>query len=61
MSKRFDDEGLEEQSQKKVKLALQDIQVNSIDQLSVRPSQNLSRVSLIIFLRFFQGLLLKNF
>jgi hypothetical protein len=53
MSKRFGDEGLEEQSQKKAKLILQDIQVNSIDQLLVRPSQHSSRVSLIIFLRFF--------
>jgi hypothetical protein len=51
MSKRLDDENLEEQSQKRAKLTLPDIEENSIDQLIDQPSQHSSRVSLMAIFR----------
>ncbi len=56
MPKRLEDENLEEQSQKKAKLTLQDVEANSIVQLISQPSQNSSRVSLIaIFVEIIFG------
>jgi hypothetical protein len=58
MSRRVDGKNLGIQSQKRSKLTLQDIKVNSIEQLISQPSEHSSRVSLIaIFRDFVEGTL----
>jgi hypothetical protein len=57
MSKQLNDiENLDGQSQKRAKLTQQDIEENSIDQLSAQLSQSSSRVSFVFFILGFYAL-----